>query len=464
MMSEPDFDLNLSVVSSAALPQATRRPPKLKLGRKAIEEALAARPLGKRLRIYFEGHPGLILNVTRAGAAAWYLSFRQADGTPSEIAIAKEAAITPAMAAEKARLLIAQMTLSGVTPIQAKRAAIATAKTAKAQTLRAVAALWGDAREVKQRAPRTIETRNWQLKKYILPKLGDTPVAEISRQDVRALCRDVQSACKPTKGIGEKAGYRTANAVKALLGLVLNWAVDEGILQSSPVSGMRRLFDDTPNKRVNKCNEDALRHVWNYLLTSKRGKATALAIRLCIVTGQRPNEVTKCHRDDVDFEKLIWSPREQLTKTRTRYFVPLTPYSADLLRAAFRLSAGSEWAFPADSGAPMTARVTATYWKRMRSCLIRQRKLRSDDLTLYDCSRRFVRTWLEEVRRYSETYCEAFINHAPDRSMKRRYNVADMLPRLRKMHVAWQNELLRIAGREQSLQVWSEGVQQEAAE
>jgi hypothetical protein len=48
--------------------------------------------------------------------------------------------------------------------------------------------------------------------------------------------------------------------------------------------------------------------------------------------------------------------------------------------------------------------------------------------------------------------------------MKRRYNVADMLPRLRKMHVAWQNELLRIAGREQSLQVWSEGVQQEAAE
>ena len=64
--------------------------------------------------------------------------------------------------------------------------------------------------------------------------------------------------------------------------------------------------------------------------------------------------------------------------------------------------------------------------------------------SLYDASRRFMRTRLEQDLGFPEAICEAVINHTPGRGMNRRYFVGDLSGEVRKAHEAWQRELLRI--------------------
>ena len=238
-----------------------------------------------------------------------------------------------------------------------------------------------------------MQGRQWLLNKHILPKIKSKQLSELNRAAIRACVREIQGSCKPSKIYPEKSGHRTANACKALIARVLEWAVDEEIILGNPAARMKKMFDDTPARRINKCDETILRAFWNEIESGdiqKTGKATALCCQLIILTLQRPNEVVKAHRADFHFDRLLWLPRESLTKTNVMYRVPLTQWTAALFQRAFKQS-GSEWAFPGLDESPMEAHNTNTFWQRIRGRLIKDGKLTSADVTLYDCSRRFGR-------------------------------------------------------------------------
>jgi len=456
-MSSEDFSSSqgsLSVSSTAApsaARKAVRKAVRVRLGKASVDAALASRPPGKRLRVFFEHPKGLFLNITPKGTAAYYLQFTQDDGKRSETAIGSENQITPALAKAKAEQLIAEMTLTGKTPVAAKRQRIADAKTAKANTFGALTALFLAASENCRLAEQTMQGRQWLLNKHILPKIKSKQLSELNRAAIRACVREIQGSCKPSKIYPEKSGHRTANACKALIARILEWAVDEEIVLGNPAARMKKMFDDTPARRINKCNETILRAFWNEIESGdiqKTGNATALCCQLIILTLQRPNEVVKAHRADFHFDKLLWLPRESLTKTNVMYRVPLTQWTVELFEKAFKHS-GSEWAFPGLDGNSMEAHNTNTFWQRIRGRLIKDGKLTSADVTLYDCSRRFGRTVIEETLGFREAVAEAVINHAdPGQRMRRRYNVSEMLPELRRAHQAWQAELLRIVRNE----------------
>jgi integrase len=96
----------------------------------------------------------------------------------------------------------------------------ATKETAKKHTLRDYAARWLEHRNV---APRTRETYHWHLEDNILPVLGETPLAEITPDDVREWFA----------GLGTERETRNARAY-GVLTAVLNTAVDDGLIDRSP--------------------------------------------------------------------------------------------------------------------------------------------------------------------------------------------------------------------------------------
>lgn len=421
--------------------------PKPKLSRATVDQALAYRPAGKRLRVFFDYPKGLFLNVTPKGSAAYYLLFTRADGSRSETVVGAENLLTPALARTKAERLLAELTLSGADPVQAKRQMIAQAKAAKAQTFRAVADKFRSASENIQ-SKRTLDNRNGRLDTHILPRIGDKPVATLTRADIRECVRDIQANCRTRHEANDWTGHSTANSCHGLIQQILNWAVEEQIISASPAAGMRRLFEVQSASRVGKCDEATIRTFWNAMEADAQmgwGKASALCSRLIILTGQRPAEVSRAHKADFDFDKLEWRPREALTKTRVRYFVPLTPYSADLFETAFR-SSGSEWAFTAENDPKrhMNPKATARHWGRARVRLLKANAPIIADCNLYDASRRFFRTYAEQTLRFPEAVCEAALNHMPDKTIRRLYFVGDLSAEVRKLHEAWQRDLLRI--------------------
>ncbi|MBS9532081.1 site-specific integrase [Mycobacterium sp. M1] len=93
--------------------------------------------------------------------------------------------------------------------------------TAKKLTLRDYAVRWLEQRT--NIAPRTRETYYWHLEDNILPVLGDTPVTELTTDDVRAWFA----------GLGTERETRNARAY-GVLTAVLNTAVDDGLIDRSP--------------------------------------------------------------------------------------------------------------------------------------------------------------------------------------------------------------------------------------
>jgi hypothetical protein len=215
--------------------------------------------VGKRLRVFCEHPKGLFLNVTKNGYAAYYLQFTREDGRQSEIVIGAEKLLTPAIAKAKAEQLIAQMTLSGISPVAAKREKVARVKAERAQTFRAVTEQWAKAAENQTTSEGTIEYRAWRLDSHILPRIGQKPVATLARADIRACVRDIQIGCRARNQDAEKAGHKTANACHRLIRQILNWACDEEIISANSAAGMKKLFDSQSESRIGKCNEATLR-------------------------------------------------------------------------------------------------------------------------------------------------------------------------------------------------------------
>jgi integrase len=151
---------------------------------------------------------------------------------------------------------------------------------AKKLTLRDYATRWLEHRAV---APRTRETYHWHLTDNILPVLGDSPLAEITTEDVR----------RWFAGLGTEHETRNARAY-GVLTAVLNTAVDDGIIDRSPA-------------RIKGAS--AVKHTKRSVVLLEPAELTALAdamsetLRLAVLLagwcGLRRGEVFALTRDDI---------------------------------------------------------------------------------------------------------------------------------------------------------------------
>ncbi len=55
-----------------------------------------------------------------------------------------------------------------------------------------------------------------------------------------------------------------------------------------------------------------------------------IAIQLCFVTLQRPNEIVKAHRDDFHFKENVWRIHPDRNKTDQWYEVPLSELAVEI--------------------------------------------------------------------------------------------------------------------------------------
>ena len=105
---------------------------------------------------------------------------------------------------------------------------------------------------------------------------------------------------RPGPGTEERAGYRTANASKILIGQVLNYAVEEDIVQGKSGHRHRNPFSAIGQPaEQRKCDEATIREMWSALHSDSGDdgafSATKLCIKLALLTGARPGDITRAH-------------------------------------------------------------------------------------------------------------------------------------------------------------------------
>jgi integrase len=251
------------------------------------------------------------------------------------------------------------------------------AKTREALTFGDVFEDW-HARHAKPKLARH-QTDRAYYRNHIEPELAKTRLQNLKRTEI-ARFRDK---------IASKATPLVSNEVLMLINRVLNWALDEGLVEANPAARLRRAGKKRPRERV--LTHDGIRVFWNalacmdimtgeHMARGERGRmlspATRSILRLLLLTGQRRGEVAGALKSELELEgkEPVWTIPGERTKNRLLHRLPLCPLAKAEFAKALDASGESPYVFPSPE-APLEQSITPMAVTRAMNRVVTQLKM-----------------------------------------------------------------------------------------
>lgn len=269
---------------------------------------------------------GLYIRVTPHGSKSW--TFRYSfEGKPQRLTLGRYPAMSLSqarVAQHRAMTMLAQGIDPGRAKMQEKAARIAAPTIADL-----INEFWEKELARKRSGRETLRL----LKKDVLPAWGDRKVSDIKRRDIVILIDQIRDRA-----------FVTSNRVLGALSRLFNFAAERGIIDDSPCTRIRRASEQ-PRRRV--LTDDEIRMLWSALEINNKTIGvyllSRLAIKMILVSGQRPGEVAGMAWDEV--EDGFWRTPAERMKGGEEHKVPITPLMRDVLDQASRLSRDSKYVF-----------------------------------------------------------------------------------------------------------------------
>jgi len=164
--------------------------------------------------------------------------------------------------------------------------------------------------------------RSWQdderlLKKEIVPAWGHRKAEEIKKRDIILLL----------EGIVDRGAPAMSNQVLKVSRKMFNFAVERDILQFTPFTGVKALAPN--NSRERTLTETEIRTLWGNLENAAMSGDIRRALKLVLVTAQRPGEVTGMHTREI--EGRWWTIPAERAKNGREHRVYLTDMALELV-------------------------------------------------------------------------------------------------------------------------------------
>jgi len=193
---------------------------------------------------------------------------------------------------------------------------------------------------------------------------------------------------------------------------------------------------------VRVLNDDELRRFWHGLEEVDVYPATRLALRMILLTGQRPGEVTGMTWEEIDGN--WWTIPASRMKGGQEHRVPLTPLALEAVDEARRYSGDRPFVF---ASSQQTARNLSITVHSLSRGVLRHREEMGikEHFTPHDL-RRTCRTRLAEIG-IDDVVAEKVLGHQLQGILKV-YNRHSYDTEKRAALMAWENRLRRILGLE----------------
>jgi integrase len=168
-----------------------------------------------------------------------------------------------------------------------------------------------------------VNKKSWKedqriLEKEIYPAWGRLKAQDITKGNVIALLDKVVDRGSP----------QTANNIFKIIRKMFNWAVKKDRMKVSPCTGI-----DMPaplNQKERALNAVEIKLVWNSLDTAQSMSGDVMrAIKLVLVTAQRPGEVTGMHSREIN--DGWWTIPSERAKNGKAHRVPLSPLAQEII-------------------------------------------------------------------------------------------------------------------------------------
>jgi integrase len=141
-------------------------------------------------------------------------------------------------------------------------------------------------------------------------------------------------------GIVDRAPI-VANKSFAALRRMCAWAVERGIVDSSPCAGIRAPAPERSRDRV--LSDDELRAAWK--ASEVLGWPFGPMVQLLILTGQRRDEIAEMRWGEIDLAAEIWILPRERSKNDQAHIVPLSETAVAILSSLTRITGKDGFVF-----------------------------------------------------------------------------------------------------------------------
>jgi integrase len=279
-------------------------------------------PTGKSEVVHWDDDlPCFGVRVRASGAATYIVQYRNAERITRKVKVGIVGRMAPDQARSKARQQLAAV----------DREEDPANERARRRRGKTVKELCGDYmvacgrglilnRKGEPKKQSTIKTDTGRVNRHIVPLLGRRHVEGLAQADVKQFMRDViagkTAVVEKTKPRGKAVvtgGSGTAARTVGLLGGILSYAVEEGIIATNPVRGVVRPAD---NKRQIRLSSEDYEKVGTALADADRGgenPAALAAVKLLLLTGARKGEIENLQWGEIDIQGRCF----RFTNTKT---------------------------------------------------------------------------------------------------------------------------------------------------
>jgi integrase len=275
---------------------------------KRIIDAAEARD--KDYVIWDDELPGFGLRVFTSGKRSYLIQYRSG-GRSRRYTIGQHGVWTPELARKEAKVQLGRIA-QGDNPAEERQL------DHKAVTVKELCELYLNDLKAglilgkggRPKKPTTIVTDTGRIHRHIVPLIGTRRVKDLVKADINKVLKDIMAGktrvSVKTKKLRGKAvvrgGVGTATRTVGLLGGILTYAVEAGIIETNPAHGIRKPKDNVRNRRLSEAEYRTLGRILRTAAEDERYQMTTDIIRQIALTGCRRSEMIKLRWIEADME------------------------------------------------------------------------------------------------------------------------------------------------------------------
>jgi integrase len=268
----------------------------------------AAEPREKDYVIWDDELPGFGLRVFASGKRSYVLQYR-ALGRSRRYTIGLHGVWTAESARQEAKVQLGRVA-QGDNPAEERQL------DHKAITVKELCTLYLNdlnaglilGKGGRPKKPTTIVTDTGRIERHIIPLLGSRRVKDLTKADINKALKDIMAGktrvSVKTKKLRGKAivrgGAGTATRTVGLLGGILTYAVEAGIITSNPAHGLRKPKDNVRQRRLSEAEYRTLGEMLRKAAEDEKYAMTVDIIRQIALTGCRRSEMIGLKWTEVD--------------------------------------------------------------------------------------------------------------------------------------------------------------------
>ena len=200
----------------------------------------------------------------------------------------------------------------------------------------------------------TLKIDKSRIERHIKPLIGKMMVKELTRGQVETMMHDIQKGDKifvdertKTRGRSIVSGGNTAaSRTVQLLGAILKFAIDHSIRPDNPAHGIKKPKSSQKETFLNWKQITNLGKILNSPQLFPFNEMAKTIIRLNLLTGCRPSEISGLKWEEIDFDRQCFHFIDTKTGAQTRPFGRVV-YN---ILATLPNKQKTGWVFPATSG------------------------------------------------------------------------------------------------------------------